>query len=471
MNTRALIQLGSELLFTYRFGTLPADRALSQYLRERRFLGGHDKKFLSETFYRVLRNLRRYDEAIASAYLGLVISEPRYSAGFPVTEPIGQRAWASHSGPRDANDPDPEKASELDRLTDSARIGIAAIELGLEEASGVSEELIRAWPDENIAGHRPPRDSMRAMTERAVEVAALYANSTEPSEAERRYSLPAWLWTLLAEGRHRDEVEPLAAALNAPAFPTFRINTLKTKIQAAHESLRASGLEFTPGERCATAVVLKARVAPAQMPARESGWLEPQDEGSQLVGEYCGAKPGLSVIDACAGGGGKSLQLAAIMGDHGSIRAFDLDPDRLAVLSRRAPRAGATIIDTTGRLQPGGAPPEGLAPADLVLLDSPCSGVGSMRRAPDSRWRLTAPRLETLRATQAELLRNWAPYVKPGGVLVYVTCSLLYCENQAQVEAFLSDHPEFTRDAADLELDPVKSGTDGFYAARLRRKA
>jgi 16S rRNA (cytosine967-C5)-methyltransferase len=200
-----------------------------------------------------------------------------------------------------------------------------------------------------------------------------------------------------------------------------------------------------------------------------------------LVALFCGVRPGMTVVDACAGGGGKTIHLGALMENDGVIHAMDIDPDRMAPLVRRAGRAGLTIHSLGHRYAPDGSIVSAPEAADLVLLDVPCSGTGVLRRNPENRWRLSHERLETLRQTQQRLLDMWAPRVRPGGVLVYATCSLLEVENAMQVDAFLERHPEFTREApegftgpvdakGDLRTAPHTEGCDGFYAARLRRR-
>jgi 16S rRNA (cytosine967-C5)-methyltransferase len=210
----------------------------------------------------------------------------------------------------------------------------------------------------------------------------------------------------------------------------------------------------------------------------ETGAFEIQDEGSQIAALLCGAKPGDTVLDLAAGGGGKSLALAAAMRNTGDILAYDPDEGRLKEVRPRARRAGATIIRATGKK---GGPDWGNGKFDIVLIDAPCSGSGTWRRNPEQKWRLTPERLRQLTGVQADMLDDGARHVGPGGRLVYVTCSLLPSENEDAIAAFLDRNTGFRifpaveawRAAVTGEMppgmgqffraSPWKCGTDGFF--------
>lgn len=212
-----------------------------------------------------------------------------------------------------------------------------------------------------------------------------------------------------------------------------------------------------------------------------AGCIEVQDAGSQVAALAVGAAPGDQVVDLCAGGGGKTLALAAAMENSGAILACDADRARLSRLAPRAERAGVSIVRTR-LLDPNrelDALPDAIGRADRVLVDAPCSGTGTWRRNPEARWRLTPDRLGRLTTLQAHLLDVGAALVRPGGVLVHVVCSLLDAEGRDQATAFLERHAGWTADPLDLplgrehgpgvRLTPASDGTDGFYIARLRR--
>ncbi|WP_375396332.1 RsmB/NOP family class I SAM-dependent RNA methyltransferase [uncultured Sphingomonas sp.] len=215
--------------------------------------------------------------------------------------------------------------------------------------------------------------------------------------------------------------------------------------------------------------------------AFRTGLVEVQDAGSQLVTLASGAAPGMTVIDLCAGAGGKALALAAMMDNRGSILATDTDRGRLSRLAPRAARAGAAII-AARLLDPGREAmvlDDWRGSADIVLIDAPCSGTGTWRRNPEARWRLSPARIDRLVGTQARLLRIGADLVRPGGALVYIVCSLLDEEGAAQVAALIDEQPRWTPEmtmatgrsrGAGVRLTPAHDDTDGFFVARLVRR-
>ena len=275
--------------------------------------------------------------------------------------------------------------------------------------------------------------------------------------------LPHWLAErLTASGLGDDE----QAALVERAPLDVRVNRL------CGEAPVIDGATPIPGLPDALRLPAGTDLAPC------AGLIEPQDAGSQAVTLAAGAAPGMTVLDLCAGAGGKSLALAAAMANQGRIIASDVDRARLARLAPRADKAGATIIET--RLLDGGREAAALsdASADVVFVDAPCSGSGTWRRNPEARWRLTPERLERYAATQRHVLALGAAAVRPGGALVFVTCSLLDAEGADQVERFIADHPGWSAEQLALpfgrarghgvRLTPAHDGTDGFFVARLR---
>lgn len=283
---------------------------------------------------------------------------------------------------------------------------------------------------------------------------------------------PAWLVERLrASGL--DEVE--LAGLSGRAPLDVRVNRLK----ANREEIGAMIPGAEPLPHALDGLRLPAGTSVEQLEAFRSGHIEVQDEGSQIVTLSAEARPGLSVIDLCAGAGGKSLALAAAMEDRGALLACDVDRGRLSRLPARAERAGASVIAT--RLMDPGREGDALAEwrgrADVVLVDAPCSGTGTWRRNPEARWRLTPERLERVEATQRHVLAVAAELVRPGGALVYIVCSLLDEEGAGQIDRFLAEHPGWSAAPLDLpagrtrgqgvRLTPAHDGTDGFFVARL----
>ena len=269
--------------------------------------------------------------------------------------------------------------------------------------------------------------------------------------------LPGWLARIIPEEEHE-------ALLERAPFD-LRVNTLKTTRDAAMAMLE--GAEPIPGT--ANGLRLPDKIPLANRPEL-NGLIEVQDAGSQMIAEACQAKPGQTVIDLCAGAGGKTLALAADMAGQGQLYACDTDRGRLSRLIPRAQVAGASFVQT--RMLNPKRETEALEDlresADCVLVDAPCSGTGTWRRNPELRWRLTHARLDAVTDLQAYLIELAATLVKPGGALVYAVCSLIGEEGQAQVDAFLHHQTGWTLESA-RTLTPSRDQTDGFFVARLIR--
>lgn len=266
--------------------------------------------------------------------------------------------------------------------------------------------------------------------------------------------------------------EPTAAMLlRAPVF--LRINTLKTTVEkcvAALHAHNAEAVNINDAEPLTSPVVrVHSPYGLFRSAEFHNGWFEQQDINSQKVSIALDVRPGMRVVDACAGAGGKTLHLAALMKNKGRIIALDVSEDKLRQLQTRAARAGADIVDprlitstkTVKRLA---------ASADRVLIDAPCSGTGVLRRNPDIPWHMRPDLLQELRSTQAEILRRNALAVKPGGLVVYAVCSVLEQEGVAQVSAFLEGHPSFSLRSA-TTFATGDDGGDGFYIAVITRSA
>jgi 16S rRNA (cytosine967-C5)-methyltransferase len=320
------------------------------------------------------------------------------------------------------------------------------------------------------------RAAMLALAKEQPELRALFDGSAygpeaiEPGEPVANIdTAPRWLrQELLGSGLEREEQDALA--MRAPL--DLRVNTLKAARdglelpEAAEPTAAPHGLRLRTGLRI------------EDWPQWQSGAIEVQDTGSQLSCLAADARPGETVIDLCAGAGGKTLALAAMMENRGRIIACDTSRARLQKLPPRAERAGVAIAETVllnpGREMEALEPFEGAA--DLVFVDAPCSGTGTWRRNPEARWRVTPASLKEQTALQARLLDIAARLVRPGGRLVYVVCSLLDAEGAEQGEAFLERHPNFTTDPPQLplgrprgtgtRLTSLHDGTDGFFIAR-----
>jgi 16S rRNA (cytosine967-C5)-methyltransferase len=282
-----------------------------------------------------------------------------------------------------------------------------------------------------------------------------------------RASLPDWLYDVCA-GELGDSWPPLLEALNEQADVYLRANTLRITAKELREKVGEEEIVAELVDGLPDALKLAERKNVFTAKAFRDGLFEVQDAASQKVAPFLEVAAGMRVVDACAGAGGKTLHLAALMRNKGTIIALDIHKWRLDELRRRATRNGADnikkqVIDdpkVIKRLQDS---------ADRVLLDVPCSGLGVLRRNPDTKWKLKREELDRLRETQADLLRRYSRITKVGGKLVYATCSILPSENEQQVRSFLSENTDSWKLEAELSLRPDREGFDGFYAARLQR--
>lgn len=278
------------------------------------------------------------------------------------------------------------------------------------------------------------------------------------AEAPRavRLDFPDWLSDDLATME-----DGVLDALRARAPLDLRVNLLKANVETATMTLSADGVTAVPGPLAPTALrVVSGQRRVAGSRAYREGLIEIQDAASQAAVDLAAARPGETVLDLCAGGGGKTLALAAAMRGTGRLFAHDIAPQRIAALPERARRAGAAveIVDTKALDQLAGR-------CGLVFLDAPCSGSGAWRRNPDAKWRLQADALESLTVLQSGLLEQACAFLAPAGRLLYATCSILACENDTRVERFLA-RGRHRRMLNRLSLMPADGG-DGFFAALL----
>jgi 16S rRNA (cytosine967-C5)-methyltransferase len=297
----------------------------------------------------------------------------------------------------------------------------------------------------------------------------------EPPSLALRASLPDWLADHFAR-EWGPEAEDFCAHLNVPGPITLRVNSLRTSRDALAQRLRSEGVETRPGSWSPLALHVEGpRPNLHGLPSLQQGLLEVQDEGSQLIGLLVEPRPGETVLDLCAGAGGKTLQLGAAMENRGRLLAYDPDPERLDRLMLRCSRAGLSNVQVLR------APPVGLS-VDRVLVDAPCSELGSLRRGPDLRFSKPPAVLQQFVPVQRELLERAGALVREGGRLVYATCTVNRAENQELVAGFLRLRPDFrlvppgagwlapacVQEGA-LVCAPHRHGTDAFFAAVLER--
>ncbi len=283
-------------------------------------------------------------------------------------------------------------------------------------------------------------------------------------------SIPDWMDELGAKELGEKLWEKEIAAQNQPAKVILRVNTLKTTKEKLRAILMDLDIDTEYLKDQPDALVLKERANVFMTDAFKNGFFEVQDANSQLVAAFLDVQPGMRVVDTCAGAGGKTLHLASLMENKGQLIAMDLYESKLKQLKIRAKRNSAfnieyRIIDTTKVIK------KLHEKADRVLIDAPCSGLGVLKRNPDAKWKLQPEFIDNIRKIQSEVLESYSKIVKPGGKMVYATCSILPSENQEQVQKFLQTDigKEFTfvKEQKKLASD---SGFDGFYMALLERK-
>jgi 16S rRNA (cytosine967-C5)-methyltransferase len=441
MTPGARIAAATDILSALETGDRPADDIAAGYFRRRRYIGSKDRAQISAHVYAVLRHRAEIDWWIARAGKGEVAPDARTRvfAALLLTE-----QW---------------KADDIAAACDGDRFRPAPL-------SPPEQRLVRALGGRSVTHPEMPRATAAA--------------------------IPDWLEPYLARVYGR-RLEDEMAALNQPAPLDLRINRIRTDRDTARRLLAAEGISAEPTPWSPLGLRVKQRVPLAGTAAFKEGLVEVQDEGSQLAALLADARPGMRVVDFCAGAGGKTLALAAQMRNRGKLVACDTAAWRLERAGIRLRRAGITNVERrplaterdpwvkrhTPKGKEGGF--------DRVFVDAPCLGVGSWRRNPDAKWRMQPDDLAELVQRQRDILASAARLVKPGGRLVYATCSLLREENEDQAEAFLAANPDFALLPATraweeaiggecpagedyLRLTPARHGTDGFFLAIFERR-
>jgi 16S rRNA (cytosine967-C5)-methyltransferase len=436
-----------------RADPLPADARIGRFFRARRYLGAQDRRVLGGLAWAFLRHRPR--------------GEARWDA------------WAHRSGFPPARDLAGREAV-LAPLIALARDGLLPWTL-LQLLDAVRELRTPVGP---------PWDSIAA---RVMEPDALGPADWPPEPMARlaaELGLPEWLARRLVAERGEDVARRLGASLLEEAPVDLRVNLSRIGREEAMKVLEREvpGCGVRPTSFSPLGLRLPGRRNIGKFLSTHSGWIEVQDEGSQLAALAADPGPDDLVIDACAGAGGKTLALLDLRDarkGRGRMHACDVSDDRLRELDRRAQLLDVKAL-AIHRVEPEGPLPPGLpAAADLVLVDAPCSGSGTLRRSPELKYRYGRDELSRFAALQGRILRRFAPLVRQGGRLVYATCSLFEEENGAVVDAFLAERPEFEEVRSEaaaailpqaafagrrLRLDPVSTGTDGYFLAVMARK-
>lgn len=282
--------------------------------------------------------------------------------------------------------------------------------------------------------------------------------------ADKKYSLQSWLYDAIKED-WQTETDRLITSLDTPAPVYIRYNSLKTTAQKLNAELDKLRIEYEYDQKVGGAIRIQNNNQLRQTNAFKEGLFEFQDIGSQHIVKQTGVKPGQVIVDFCAGKGGKTLQIAGLMKNEGRLIASDIDSTRLAQLQKRAQKAGVKNLELIPNNTLTG---KNNLLADIVLIDAPCSGSGTLRRQPDIKFRLEQAALESILTTQAQILEQAHTLLRDKGRLVYATCSILKKENSEQVSGFLSRHPEFKLVQEEYIL-PSEYNGDGFYMAVMEK--
>ena len=432
-----------ELAKLYEATTKPADHLVAEFLKPRSYIGSHDRRFITRSFYGMVRHRRRV-QVLLRQYGSEQTNIPEEFSRTTLSQFVAYALAVEEFDPGEI----------IGRLQDRWQTALPEVRL----------DDITYWLARNKSLDFLQGDDIKQLCD--------------------WYSFEEWMVREWVEQFGQDEAEDLLHALNGEAPTTLRANTLKTSVERCRQRLKDEGVETTQTRIAPNGLVSARRFNAEASKAFKDGWFEVQDEGSQIVCLLAQPQPDSFVIDACAGAGGKALMMAEMMNNRGEILAVDVESGRLRELEKRARRNGATIIvpQRTGEIHPGDL----LSKADVVLVDAPCSGVGTIRRNPAFKWSVTPALVERYARQQSEILDSNASYVKRGGKLVYATCSLMWQENENVVDKFLNEHPEFhpappsssltqtiierLRETPYQKLLPHRHGTDGFFVAVLERK-
>jgi len=405
---RHLVEGITEALKTIFTTKRYADKVVELYGKTRRKWGARDRRFFAENVYEVVRWRRRL----------------WYAAGFDDSEFENRRLYTFHN---------------VMKLWAAYRI--------------VNRLSVPDWGD---------------LSELEVE-AVTYRWNNPPTRAIRN-SIPDWL-DHKGEDEFKDRWDSILESLNRPADVFIRVNTLRGDSGIVTDRLSDEGIGVEPVDGQPETLRLIERKNLFITPAFREGLFEVQDSASQLIAPLLKPEPGMRVVDACAGVGGKSLHLAALMQNKGKLIALDTIDKRLKELQKRASRNGVDIIESR-TIDSQKVIKRLYDTADRLLLDVPCSGLGVLRRNPDSKWKLAEDEIEGYLSAQREILERYSPITKPGGKMVYATCSILHEENEEQIRGFLEKanrKNECWRLIREVRLNPDEGNHDGFYAALLER--
>jgi 16S rRNA (cytosine967-C5)-methyltransferase len=401
---------------------IPADAILRDFYLKRKYLGSSDRREIAVPYYGIVKNYLRLE----SIYVD---------------------------------------STGLDELF--PELIVAAYYLVYENASPIElQRIIKELANEFQYDH--PIEFFEKMADRDRETARL-ASLAEDERSSILYSMPLWFVKKL-RSEFADEANEILKSSNQEAPTSLRVNTLVTSREEVMAYLQSKGTECTASALAPEAILLRKRINAMEHDLFRKGGFEIQDEGSQLIPHFANiTSPRIKVFDACAGAGGKTLHFSSLMHNHGEIYSTDIDARKLEELKKRTKRATAQNIRIILPQDREKFLSNKLNTFDIVLLDVPCTGTGTLRRNPSIKWNLTEDMLASLIEKQRGIVAENIRFVKPGGVLLYATCSLLKDECEEQIQWILSEFGEFTLEA-EKRTRPDKDGCDGFYVARLRKK-
>ncbi len=440
MKLSSLLGHTREVLQLVRDSGRPADNLIDTFFRSHKYLGSHDRRFVAETTYGTLRHLRKCEtillQALGAQSEGILPEDGFLLLAVTFLTVVDRRT--------------PVNVVDVSEAMKSGRL------------RPFLHSIMQTIPQVTLPDAVDP-----------VERIGL------------QYSFPDWIVRRFLEQYGEAETEQICESLNVQAPLTLRVNTLKTTVEECQKSLSEEGIQTQFTRLSPFGLIVSKRMNVFQLQAFRDGFFEVQDEGSQLLPFLIDPKPTAKVLDACAGAGGKTLELSALMKNRGEIVATDVHSTRLEELRRRMRRAGVSnvrirrvedVSDLTDRHRDY---------FDVVLLDAPCSGIGTLRRNPGMKWVVSEETVSEVAEKQLHILETSAQLVKPGGIVAYATCTLFREENEGIVEQFLSAHPAFALERpplADSKFDltpftegkytklfPHREGTDGFFIAVIRR--
>lgn len=445
MKALSLVGHVIELYDRVRLLELPTDAVVNEFVRRRKYLGSKDRRFITDALFGIVRHRKRLEAILEHSLKQMNFVAP--AVQFPALWMYVAYAICIRNQP------------QTDALKDLSSLWITSSpDVDLERLLALLNEHARL-------DFLPQFPALRLATE---------------------HSYPTWMVEQWLRRLGEEETHRLCIAMNEVAPVAIRVNTTKASVEECRAALEKEGVQCHPSSLSPFGLIFEKRVDVHVLRAFRAGLFEIQDEGSQILSLLVNPRPGELIVDACAGGGGKALHLSALMENGGQIVALDVDQRRLEELRRRCHRVNAANVEPVlVDAHDGSAEESYVAMADAVLVDAPCSGSGTIRRNPGTKWILTQRKIEEYQLRQRYILTRYSRLVKPGGRLVYATCSLLEEENEAVIQEFLEKQSSFrlqpVREVLEqwdlhyltemdyLFLFPHRHGTDGFFAAVLQR--